>query len=92
MKTLAVFQTKHASLRPFSSKIKTLHEALLKGPSLADFIETKTSSAAPPSIPGDGRLPKWLKTPIPVGERFSHLKETLRDLKLHTVLHSRKVS
>ena len=73
-----------ASIRRFSTKFEKLSEALQTGPSLTDFIESKESKAT--SFPGDGRLPKWLKTPIPVGERFSHLKETLRDLKLHTVI------
>lgn len=55
-------------------------EALESGPKFEDFV---TGENLP--LPGNGRLPKWLKTPIPVGERYFHLKETLRDLKLHTV-------
>ncbi|XP_058240922.1 lipoyl synthase, mitochondrial isoform X1 [Hemibagrus wyckioides] len=31
------------------------------------------------------RLPPWLKTEIPIGKNFNRLKNTLRDLKLHTV-------
>ena len=31
------------------------------------------------------RLPKWLKTEIPVGKNYSELKETLKKLNLHTV-------
>ena len=31
------------------------------------------------------RLPPWLKTEIPVGKNFNKLKNTLRDLNLHTV-------
>ncbi|CAL1265820.1 unnamed protein product [Larinioides sclopetarius] len=31
------------------------------------------------------RLPPWLKTKIPVGENYHKLKETLRNLNLHTV-------
>lgn len=56
-----------------------LEKALNSGPQFSDFIESATGE------PGTGRLPKWLKTPIPVGERYTKLKETLRDLKLHTV-------
>ncbi|XP_051983374.1 lipoyl synthase, mitochondrial-like [Xyrauchen texanus] len=31
------------------------------------------------------RLPPWLKTEIPIGKNYSKLKNTLRDLNLHTV-------
>ncbi|XP_043918870.1 lipoyl synthase, mitochondrial [Protopterus annectens] len=31
------------------------------------------------------RFPPWLKTSIPVGKNYNRLKNTLRDLKLHTV-------
>ncbi|XP_051558335.1 lipoyl synthase, mitochondrial [Myxocyprinus asiaticus] len=31
------------------------------------------------------RLPPWLKTEIPVGKNYNKLKNTLRDLNLHTV-------
>ena len=54
-----------------------LKEALESGPKFSEFVTL--------NLLGNGRLPKWLKTPIPVGERYYNLKETLRDLKLHTV-------
>ena len=60
-----------------------LQEALKTGPKFSDFISSESTQSA--NSPGNGRLPQWLKTPIAVGERYSHLKETLRDLKLHTV-------
>lgn len=31
------------------------------------------------------RLPPWLKTEIPIGKNYNKLKNTLRDLNLHTV-------
>lgn len=31
------------------------------------------------------RLPPWLKTEIPIGKNYNRLKNTLRDLSLHTV-------
>ncbi|KAF1395202.1 hypothetical protein PFLUV_G00009100 [Perca fluviatilis] len=31
------------------------------------------------------RLPPWLKTEIPIGKNYNRLKNTLRDLNLHTV-------
>ena len=36
------------------------------------------------------RLPPWLKTEIPIGKNYAHLKETLRDLKLSTVCEEAK--
>lgn len=37
------------------------------------------------SLPGSGRLPTWLKSPIPIGKKFGELKASLRQLNLHTV-------
>ena len=36
-------------------------------------------------IPREARKPAWLKVPMPGGERYQRVKETLRDLRLHTV-------
>jgi lipoyl synthase len=36
------------------------------------------------------RLPPWLKTNIPIGKNYAHLKETLKDLKLNTVCEEAK--
>ena len=36
------------------------------------------------------RLPKWLKTDIPVGKNYHQIKQNLRDLKLHTVCEEAK--
>src|SRR5512138_295891 len=36
-------------------------------------------------LPRDARKPPWLKVPMPGGERYQKVKETLRGLQLHTV-------
>ncbi len=36
-------------------------------------------------IPREARKPAWLKVPMPGGERYQKVKETLRGLSLHTV-------
>src|SRR5512142_2857716 len=36
-------------------------------------------------LPRDARKPPWLKVPMPGGERYQKVKETLRGLSLHTV-------
>src|SRR5512146_1896722 len=36
-------------------------------------------------IPREARKPSWLKVPMPGGERYQKVRETLRGLQLHTV-------
>ena len=36
-------------------------------------------------LPREARKPAWLKVPMPGGERYQKVKETLRGLRLHTV-------
>ncbi|KAM6939634.1 lipoyl synthase, mitochondrial [Xenentodon cancila] len=64
------------------------------GPDLQDFISGDLSEkSAWTDYKGDLkrqkgerlRLPPWLKTEIPIGKNYSRLKNTLRDLNLHTV-------
>lgn len=71
--------------RRFYGSKKEFKETLKAGPTFFDFINDKKGEKLRTNSSGDARLPQWLKTPIAVGERYSHLKETLRDLKLHTV-------
>lgn len=62
----------------------TLRRTFSGRPDFSEFLSkaarTSSSESASPA-----RLPEWLKTPIPVGDKFSSLKESLRGLKLHTV-------
>ena len=66
-----------------------LKSKLEHGPHLADFISPSMShtGSCGSNIPvtSQTRLPPWLRTPIPTGERYAELKRTLRDLNLHTV-------
>ncbi|XP_017273098.1 lipoyl synthase, mitochondrial [Kryptolebias marmoratus] len=64
------------------------------GPELRDFISGELSERSRWSeYRGDLRrqrgerlrLPPWLKTEIPIGKNYNRLKNTLRDLNLHTV-------
>ncbi|XP_076021567.1 lipoyl synthase, mitochondrial [Genypterus blacodes] len=64
------------------------------GPDLQDFISGELSDKAGweeykgnlKRQKGERlRLPPWLKTEIPIGKNFNKLKNTLRDLNLHTV-------
>ncbi|XP_076150819.1 lipoyl synthase, mitochondrial [Alosa pseudoharengus] len=64
------------------------------GPDLQDFISGDLSDKTQweeyrgnlKRQKGDRlRLPPWLKTEIPIGKNYNRLKNTLRDLNLHTV-------
>ncbi|CAJ1052132.1 lipoyl synthase%2C mitochondrial [Xyrichtys novacula] len=64
------------------------------GPDLQDFISGELSEKSKWTEyrgnlkRGKGerlRLPPWLKTEIPIGKNYNKLKNTLRDLNLHTV-------
>lgn len=66
------------------------------GPDLEDFIagkvpeNVKWPNYAGKLKRGEGdrerlRLPPWLKTEIPLGRNYNRLKDSLRDLNLHTV-------
>lgn len=65
------------------SRLEVLRQKLREGTSsLNEFISSPSQTE---DLPGSGRLPSWLKVPIPTGREFSQLKESLRELKLHTV-------
>ncbi|KAF7656693.1 hypothetical protein LDENG_00037950 [Lucifuga dentata] len=64
------------------------------GPDLQDFISGELSEKSKwteyrgnlkRQKGGRLRLPPWLKTEIPIGKNYNRLKNTLRDLNLHTV-------
>ncbi|KAL4229833.1 hypothetical protein ACF0H5_010225 [Mactra antiquata] len=78
---------------------KTLPEdkrkKLLNGPDLADFIDASLNGGnlGDNIIQKKGervRLPKWLKTNIPIGKNYHRIKQNLRDLNLHTVCEEAK--
>ncbi|KAJ8410971.1 hypothetical protein AAFF_G00180060 [Aldrovandia affinis] len=75
----------------FKAKKKELSE---EGPDLQDFISGELSEKTRweeyrgnlKREKGERlRLPPWLKTEIPIGKNYNKLKNTLRELNLHTV-------
>ena len=62
------------------------------GPSLGDFIQS--APVTPDHLrrkKGERlRLPRWLKTDIPMGKNFHRLQSDLRGLRLHTVCEEAK--
>ncbi|KAI8319331.1 lipoic acid synthetase precursor [Martensiomyces pterosporus] len=57
----------------------------MKDPLTPDQVMQKAAAASQDKIPGNSRLPRWLKTEIPTGGNVTSIRKTLRDLKLHTV-------
>lgn len=85
------------SHRVYSSKgiNEDTKKELREGPDLSDFIEASLSgtSVGDNIVQKKGervRLPKWLKTNIPVGKNYHGIKQNLRELKLHTVCEEAK--
>ncbi|OCT96782.1 hypothetical protein XELAEV_18008997mg [Xenopus laevis] len=84
----------HTPYRALSSLPDEKKELIKNGPDLQDFLSgelvDKSSWAA---YKGDLkrqkgerlRLPPWVKTEIPMGKNYNKLKNTLRNLNLHTV-------
>ncbi|KAJ1965433.1 hypothetical protein GGI12_000770 [Dipsacomyces acuminosporus] len=75
---------------------KEFAQKLKDGPGFADFVSGMKDPLTPDQvmqkaasmqerIPGNSRLPRWLKTDIPTGGNVTSIRKTLRDLKLHTV-------
>ena len=63
------------------------------GPGLEDFLTESVHLDDAPTVPehlkkkkGQHlRLPKWLKTDIPIGKNYTRLRDSLRKLNLNTV-------
>ncbi|XP_028657798.1 lipoyl synthase, mitochondrial [Erpetoichthys calabaricus] len=77
-----------------SSSVSDKKQSLLHGPDLEDFVSGDLQDRSKwaeykgnlKRQKGDRlRLPPWLKTEIPIGKNYNKLKNTLRNLNLHTV-------
>ncbi|KAG2465357.1 LIAS protein, partial [Polypterus senegalus] len=77
-----------------SSSVSDKKQALVHGPDLEDFVSGDLQDRSKwaeykgnlKRQKGDRlRLPPWLKTEIPIGKNYNKLKNTLRNLNLHTV-------
>ncbi|KAJ2416884.1 hypothetical protein GGI10_000618 [Coemansia sp. RSA 2530] len=75
---------------------KDFADRLKSGPGFGEFITgmkepltpeqaMQQAEAVQSKIPGNSRLPRWLKTDIPTGGNVTKIRKTLRELKLHTV-------
>lgn len=80
--------------RSASSLTKKQKLHLADGPGLGDFIENPDLGKTPANIvkkKGERlRLPRWLKTDIPIGKSYTNIKSQLRNLELHTVCEEAK--
>ncbi|KAJ2824675.1 hypothetical protein IWW50_003215 [Coemansia erecta] len=82
-----------SAAKPAARVRKDFSERLKSGPGFGDFVSGTSAPLTPAeamekaqkSVSGKARLPRWLKTDIPVGKEVSRIRKTLRELKLHTV-------
>uniref|UniRef100_A0A670JBJ8 Lipoyl synthase, mitochondrial n=1 Tax=Podarcis muralis TaxID=64176 RepID=A0A670JBJ8_PODMU len=85
---------RHKQLRASSSLPEEQKGLLQNGPDLQDFMSGELSDKTKwADYKGELkrqkgerlRLPPWLKTEIPIGKNYNKLKNSLRNLNLHTV-------
>ena len=90
-----------SSAKHVSEAVESLREKLKEGPDFQSFLSGNPNIEAPDESRYDDtlttstgakrlRLPPWLKTEIPVGKNYAHLKSQLRGLNLHTVCEEAK--
>ncbi|KAJ1873648.1 hypothetical protein LPJ55_002099 [Coemansia sp. RSA 990] len=92
-RSLATEIDKNAASKHSGRVRKGFAEKLKNGPGFGDFVSGMNEPLTPAqamekavqSLPGNSRLPRWLKTDIPTGTNVSRIRKTLRELKLHTV-------
>ncbi|KAJ2553421.1 hypothetical protein EV175_002946 [Coemansia sp. RSA 1933] len=77
-----------------SERSKEFASKLKNGPGFGDFVSGSAGNGPLGGAlttsklmekAGTARLPRWLKTDIPMGGNVTKIRKTLRDLKLHTV-------
>jgi lipoic acid synthetase len=85
----------HFAIKRYTtSRLDTLkHRLQSESPTLEHNLHPElpirtTFSQGTPNYPS--RLPEWLRAPIPTGEKFTTLKNNLRELNLHTVCEEAK--
>ena len=83
---------------PKTERLSAFASQISVGPRFSDFVsetmsveealelkETVVDSSGGSRKKKHVRLPEWLKTEIPIGKNFNKIKQTLRELDLHTV-------
>ena len=93
------FSTLNPSLPPqpspqFTQTLEELRQRLAEeSPTLADFIKLQSENEYSVEVGTKKKplpKPKWMKESIPGGEKYTHIKKKLRELKLHTVCEEAK--
>lgn len=76
-----------------AAAVSALRDRLTNGPDLGDFIrgtDLSDYSVYAPKPKERARKPEWLKRTIPGGEKFSDIRNKLRELNLSTVCEEAK--
>ncbi|KAM7495136.1 hypothetical protein LguiB_029745 [Lonicera macranthoides] len=69
------------------------HRLAVESPTLGDFIRLQFNNDYSVEVGTKKKplpKPKWMKESIPGGEKYTHIKKKLRELKLHTVCEEAK--
>nr|XP_016489396.1 PREDICTED: lipoyl synthase 2, mitochondrial-like [Nicotiana tabacum] len=69
------------------------HRLAAESPTLSDFIRLQSDKEYSVEVGTKKKplpKPKWMKEAIPGGEKYTHIKKKLRELKLHTVCEEAK--
>lgn len=69
------------------------HRLAAESPTLTDFIKLDSEEGYSVEVGTKKKplpKPKWMKESIPGGEKYTHIKKKLRELKLHTVCEEAK--
>ncbi|CDP14732.1 unnamed protein product [Coffea canephora] len=99
LKATKFFSTLNPSLPPqpspqFARTLEGLRQRLAEeSPTLADFIKLQSENEYSVEVGTKKKplpKPKWMKESIPGGEKYTHIKKKLRELKLHTVCEEAK--
>ncbi|KAL1821682.1 hypothetical protein ACET3Z_016551 [Daucus carota] len=99
---LSTFTSSHSfssspSIESSKSQHQTLeslrHRLAAESPTLTDFIKLNSDEEYSVEVGTKKKplpKPKWMKESIPGGEKYTHIKKKLRELKLHTVCEEAK--
>ncbi|KAK4428187.1 Lipoyl synthase, mitochondrial [Sesamum alatum] len=84
----------HSDFQNYPPTLDGLRRRLAaESPTLADFIKLQSDQSYSVEVGTKKKplpKPKWMKESIPGGEKYTHIKRKLRELKLHTVCEEAK--
>ncbi|KAK4484427.1 hypothetical protein RD792_007006 [Penstemon davidsonii] len=84
----------HSDFQNYPSTLDGLRRRLAEeSPTLSDFVKLQSDDNYSVEVGTKKKplpKPKWMKEAIPGGDKYTHIKKKLRELKLHTVCEEAK--